>query len=151
MSDYYITGSGLVSDEELKHYGVIGMKWGVRRGKTSTAYAKASKKLKKLETKADKKQAKANKRLQRAERTRYGVSLRSPKGKIRVSNKRMRQAAGAQYKADKRKKKTVKWLNKMEKVFAETQVTMSKEQVALGERYAKELLVRNESWTRGYF
>ena len=39
---------------ELYHYGVLGMKWGIRRGNTAKAYTKASKKLTKLDKKVDK-------------------------------------------------------------------------------------------------
>lgn len=31
MPNYYITADGMVSEDELKHYGVKGMRWGVRR------------------------------------------------------------------------------------------------------------------------
>ena len=37
-------------ENELRHYGVLGMKWGVRRNSSKT-YAKASKKLSKLDKK----------------------------------------------------------------------------------------------------
>ena len=33
-----------MNNDELMHYGVLGMKWGVHRGHTSKAYGKASKK-----------------------------------------------------------------------------------------------------------
>lgn len=44
----------------LKHYGVLGMKWGVRKD-PSKAYSKAVKKKNKLETKAAKTNLKAAK------------------------------------------------------------------------------------------
>ena len=38
----------MTNDNELKHYGVIGMKWGVYRGNVASEYSKAAAKRKKL-------------------------------------------------------------------------------------------------------
>ena len=38
-----------MEQNELMHYGVIGMKWGVRRGNVAQAYSKATAKRKKLD------------------------------------------------------------------------------------------------------
>ena len=39
----------MTNDNELKHYGVIGMKWGVYRGNVASEYSKATAKRKKLD------------------------------------------------------------------------------------------------------
>lgn len=68
--NYILTSQGnFMSTDELYHYGVLGMKLGVRRGNSAKAYASASKKLTKLNNKTNKaldkayaKQAKADKK-----------------------------------------------------------------------------------------
>ena len=50
------------NNEEIKHYGVLGMKWGVRRaGLKSNATSRLNKKIKKYETKAAKFEKKSEK------------------------------------------------------------------------------------------
>lgn len=50
-----------MNNNELKHYGVLGMKWGIRKGEYSKTFTKASKKANKLQRKASKADNKAKK------------------------------------------------------------------------------------------
>ena len=43
MSDYIYTNNGLVSVDELKHYGVPGMKWGVKKQRQAMVTARRQK------------------------------------------------------------------------------------------------------------
>ena len=58
-------------NDELMHYGVMGMKWGVHRGQSAKAYAKASNKLNKMSGKINKYQAKATKKMYKADKKMY--------------------------------------------------------------------------------
>lgn len=40
-----------MNNDELMHYGILGMHWGVRRGRTGQTIAKAQKKMTKLDAK----------------------------------------------------------------------------------------------------
>ena len=71
MSDYILTSNG-----ELYHYGVIGMKWGVRRGNTAKAYAKASKKLNKLDARVEKAKDKSREKTAKADKRMYGIATK---------------------------------------------------------------------------
>ena len=128
----------LLTEDELKHYGVLGMKWGVRRGRAQQAYEKASKKLTKLANKADKAQNKANKKLAKAQKAAYGWGTKS-------ASRTKRKAGREQYKADKKKKKVLKYMNKMEKAFKNTTVKMSKPQAELGAKYIEQLRKRTDA------
>ena len=111
--DFVITSDG--NDEFLAHYGVLGMKWGVRHDR-ERAYARASKKKDKLEEKAAKKQAKADKAYHKARKSAYGVT---DVGRTKWQNRHLK-ADRLQYKADKATKRAEKWMRAMEKEFSKT-------------------------------
>lgn len=131
MSDY------IIRNGELYHYGVLGMKWGVRRGRTQQAYEKASKKLKKLDEKVDKTEALATKRRGQADYSR--TSMLVSKKRARKWESRARDASAKHTVAIR---KAQKWYNSMEKTFADTNISMSKEQIAMGKRYAEAMKLR---------
>ena len=124
MSDYILTSNG-----ELYHYGVIGMKWGVRRGNTAKAYAKASNKLKKLDARVEKAKDKSRKATAKADKRMYGISTQG------MREKSARKASKASYKAVKKARKAQRWVSKMEKTFSKTDISLTKEQQALGKKY----------------
>lgn len=132
------------TSDELQHYGVLGMKWGVRRGNTSQAYAKASKKLNKLDDKIEKRQIKARKKTEKAERKEYGLS--TERGRIKAKKK----AKKADYKAAKSIRKAQKWVNSMESTFANTDMKLTAQQVAMGKRYTEMLNTRSSMRSMTY-
>lgn len=110
------------------------MKWGVRRGKTSEAYVKASKKLKKIDDKVKKQTNEFHKKAQKAETASY-----------LKRDKAVRKAGKAARKLTKTNIKGKKWVAAMEKAFRGTTAQLSKEQIALGKQYTDFLTSRYNS------
>lgn len=123
-----------MSQKELYHYGVLGMKWGVRRGNTSKAYEKASKKLNKLNQRVEKQETKMIRKAEKADVVK-GSRLATKGRKERAQNKA--ESSAAKYR--NRVRKANKWYESMNKTFKDTNVSMTSEQSKLGKKYVDTL------------
>ena len=102
-------------EDELKRFGVLGMKWGVRRNSSKT-YAKASKKLSKLDKKVERK-------------TKNFGNEKKAKAKV----------GKAQYKQEKAVAKADKWVKSMRKEFSKVDMNLTAEDSAKGANYVSQL------------
>lgn len=105
------------TEDYLAHYGVLGMKWGVRHD-PQRAYSKSKKKIEKYQKKIDKHTAKAQKHMGKAAAKSSRFFFRDDAGAGREMRKSRRHTG----KAIAYSQKGSKWIKRMQKEFAKQSV-----------------------------
>lgn len=124
------------NSDTLQHYGVKGMKWGVKRN-PSKAYTKAMKKKRRLETRSADlalKSAKLENKYLKKDAKATTVK------QIAKARKLHAKATKLNLKSAKLRNKGVKWVNAMDKTFAGYSVKqIPRETILGGQKYVYEL------------
>lgn len=129
---------GPVGNEELYHYGVLGMKWGVRHDR-QRAYEKASKQATKNREKYDSAKKKERATAYKISQRRMSV-FKSRRDTTKLEKKLESQSA----KTIRRAQKGAKWYKNMEKEFSKVNMSTTKNQKDELQMYLRELDAFND-------
>lgn len=122
-----------MDNNELMHYGVLGMKWGVKRGNASRAFAKASKKATSMNTQSTKLHLKSAKLQNKA--MKKDAKATTPK-QIAKARKIQVKANKLNLKSAKLQKKAMNWEKKMSKTFSQVKVSdIQQKDLDIGRKY----------------
>lgn len=134
MNDYIITIDENGSPS-LQHYGVLGMKWGVRHN-PQKAYKKSKKKIEKYQKKVDKHTAKAEKHMGKAANKASRFFFRDESGAARQMRKSRRHSG----RAVAYSQKGSKWVKRMQKEFSkQSLVSIEPSVIAAGDAFTKRI------------
>ena len=115
-------------EEEIKHYGVVGMRWG-RRKNVSRAFGKASKK-------ADRLTSKSNKADRKVAKLTSKQSKYESRGDSDKANKTSAKLEKATAKRNLKQEKADKWISSMSDTFKNAKMSeISYEDLIAGQNY----------------
>lgn len=142
MSDYIISNGELHNVDELQHYGVLGMKWGIRRGKYAKTFKKASKKANRI----IKAQRRAESKLKKADAT---MMRRRTYKNPKKLHKAMRDQAKWRSEVMRLENKGRKWQKKMADAFEGVKISdMDSKALFYGQDYLHMLIADDQYVTK---